>query len=75
MSVGNEVFRAKGTIVKERNYLDVFKYERLTENLLPPLQVGEKVTLASLSFEECKTTVGAVRGLNRRRRSCYPSRS
>ena len=75
MSVGNEVFRATGTIVKERNYLDVFKYERLTENLLPPLQVGEKVTLASLSFEEGKTTVGAVRGLNRRRRSCYPSRS
>lgn len=75
MSVGNEVFRAKGTIVKERNYLDVFKYERLTENLLPPLQVGEKVTLASLSFEEGKTTVGAVRGLNRRRRSCCPSRS
>lgn len=58
MSVGNEVFRAKGTIVKERNYLDVFKYERLTENLLPPLQVGERVALASLSFEEGKTTVG-----------------
>lgn len=75
MSVGNEVFRAKGTIVKERNYLDVFKYERLTENLLPPLRVGEKVALASLSFEEGKTTVGAVRGLNRRRPSCYPSRS
>lgn len=75
MSVGNEVFRAKGTIVKERNYLDVFKYERLTENLLPPLRVGEKVAHASLSFEEGKTTVGAVRGLNRRRRSCCPSRS
>ena len=41
--MGGEVFRAKGTVVKERNYLDIFKYERLAENTLPLLRVGEKV--------------------------------
>lgn len=58
MAIGNEVFRAKGTVVKERNYLDIFKYERLSENTLPPLQAGEKVKVASLTVEKGSTTVG-----------------
>ena len=60
MAVGGEVFRAKGTVVKERNYLDIFKYERLAESTLPPLRVGEKVKVAALSVEQGTTTVGAL---------------
>ena len=48
MAVGGEVFRAKGTVVKERN-------------TLPPLRVGEKVKVAALSVEQGTTTVGALR--------------
>lgn len=58
MAIGNEVFRAKGTVVKERNYLDIFKYERLSESTLPPLQAGEKVKVVSLTVEKGSTTVG-----------------
>ena len=54
------MFRAKGTVVKERNYLDIFKYERLAENTLPLLRVGEKVKVAALSVEQGATTVGAM---------------
>ena len=54
------MFRAKGTVVKERNYLDIFKYERLAENTLPPLRVGEKVKVTALSVEQGTTTVGAM---------------
>ena len=59
--MGGEVFRAKGTVVKERNYLDIFKYERLAENTLPLLRVGEKVKVAARSVEQGTTTVGALR--------------
>ena len=55
------MFRAKGTVVKERNSLDIFKSERLAENPLPLLRVGEKVKVAALSVEQGTTTVGAMR--------------
>ena len=58
VGIGTERFAAKGTIVRERNYLDVFKYERLSENTLPSFEVGEEVEVASLCVEESSTVVG-----------------
>lgn len=57
MGIGTELFTAKGTIIRERNYLDVFKYERLNENTLPTFVVGEEVEVASLCVEESTTVV------------------
>lgn len=57
VGIGTELFTAKGTIIRERNYLDVFKYERLNENTLPTFVVGEEVEVASLCVEESTTVV------------------
>ena len=57
VGIGTELFTAKGTIIRERNYLDVFKYERLNENTLPSFVVGEEVEVASLCVEESTTVV------------------
>ena len=57
MGIGTELFTAKGTIIRERHYLDVFKYERLNENTLPSFVVGEEVEVASLCVEESTTVV------------------
>lgn len=55
--IGNEAFTAKGTIIKERNYLDVYKYEKQSENFLPPFTVGEHVPVVDCCVEESTTVV------------------
>lgn len=55
--IGNEVFSAKGTIIKEKNYLDVFKYEKQSENFLPRFVMGERVSIVDCFVEESVTTV------------------
>lgn len=57
MMIGNEAFSAKGTIIKERNYLEVYKYEKQSENFLPRFTVGEHVPVVDCCVEESVTVV------------------
>ena len=56
--IGQEWFNARGIIIKEKNYLDIYKYERQSENSLPPFQVGEQIKILDSHVEESVTTVG-----------------
>ena len=57
MSIGYEWFSAKGTLIKEKNYLEIYKYEKQSENTLPPFFVGEVVPVVDSHVEESKTVV------------------
>ena len=57
MAIGYEWFNARGVIIKEKNYLDIYKYERQSENSLPPVHVGEQVGIIDSHVEESVTTV------------------
>lgn len=57
VSIGSELFTAKGTIIKEKNYLDVFIYEKQGENTLPRFVVGERVAVTDCFVDESMTTV------------------
>ena len=57
VSIGLELFTARATLIKERNYLDVYKYDRQGENSLPPFHRGETVPLVDCHVEESQTTV------------------
>ena len=45
------------TAREERNYLDVYKYDRQGENSLPPFRRGEQVSVVDCHVEESQTTV------------------
>ena len=60
MSIGYEWFSAKGTLVKEKNYLEIYKYEKQDENTLPPFFVGEVVPVVDSHVEESKTVVSMI---------------
>lgn len=57
VAIGYEWFNARGVIIKEKNYLDIYKYERQSENSLPPFHVGEQVGIIDSHVEESVTTV------------------
>ena len=57
VAIGYEWFNARGIIIKEKNYLDIYKYERQSENSLPPFHVGEQVRIIDSHVEESMTTV------------------
>ena len=55
--IGNEGFTAKGTIVKEKNYLEIYVYEKQGENFLPHFSLHEYVPVLSCFVDEGITTV------------------
>eukprot|EP00004_Rigifila_ramosa_P023115 TRINITY_DN6436_c0_g1_i1.p1 TRINITY_DN6436_c0_g1~~TRINITY_DN6436_c0_g1_i1.p1 ORF type:complete len:861 (-),score=112.23 TRINITY_DN6436_c0_g1_i1:18-2501(-) len=55
-----ESFTAKGLMVSQRNFLDVFIYERWAENSLPVFTARERVEPASLLLSEGTTTAPAL---------------
>ena len=55
--IGNEGFTAKGTIVKEKNYLEIYVYEKQGENCLPHFSLHEYVPVLSCFVDEGITTV------------------
>lgn len=57
VAIGYEWFNARGVIIKEKNYLDIFKYERQSENTLPPFRIGEQVPIIDSHVDESMTTV------------------
>ena len=56
MDIAQERFKATGLIVTQRNYLDVFRYERWTGNVLPLWEVGQVVRPLSIDLREGHTT-------------------
>ena len=55
--IGNEGFTAKGTIIKEKNYLEIYVYEKQGENFLPHFSLNENVPVLSCFVDEGTTTV------------------
>ncbi|GAA5939357.1 DNA topoisomerase 3 [Sporobolomyces koalae] len=56
IDISGEHFSAKGLIVRERNYLDVYIYDKWQGNYLPDFQVGEQFEPDELEIKEGSTT-------------------
>ena len=46
--------------MKEKNYLEIYKYEKQSENTLPLFFVGEVVPVVDSHVEESKTVVSMI---------------
>jgi len=55
VALGGEIFTAKGLIIEELNWLEVFHYEKWSDTDLPPIQKGEEFT-PDLKMVEGKTS-------------------
>ncbi|CAO1624119.1 unnamed protein product [Jaminaea pallidilutea] len=56
VELGGEAFSASGLVIHERNYLDVFPYDKWTGNILPPYQQGEEFKPHSCTMKEGSTS-------------------
>lgn len=55
-SIGNEDFTATGLVILERNYLDVYPYDRWTGKEIHNYEVGQRFTPTELSLHESATS-------------------
>ncbi|KAG8819991.1 DNA topoisomerase [Serendipita sp. 399] len=60
VSVNSEEFSAKGLLVLERNYLEVFPYDKWTSHELPPFEEGEEFMPTICELKEGQTTKPAL---------------
>ncbi len=51
IEIAGEKFFTNGLVIHERNYLDIYKYEKWGEKSLPNLQEGQKFMPISISFD------------------------
>ncbi|GJN90914.1 hypothetical protein Rhopal_003928-T1 [Rhodotorula paludigena] len=58
--IAGESFSATGLVVRERNYLDVYPYDRWTGNHLPDFELGERFQPDELALREGTTTQPAL---------------
>lgn len=56
VSVAGEKFHASGLVILQRNYLEVFTYDKWDGNLLPPFVRGETFTPTRLEMKQGATT-------------------
>ncbi|POY75102.1 DNA topoisomerase III [Rhodotorula taiwanensis] len=56
IDIAGEVFSAKGLVIRERNYLDVYVYDKWNGNHLPEFQVYERFQPDELELKEGRTT-------------------
>ncbi|GAA5844939.1 hypothetical protein JCM3766R1_000338 [Sporobolomyces carnicolor] len=56
IEIAGEHFSAKGLVVRERNYLDVYIYDKWHGNYLPDFQVGEQFEPDELELKQGTTT-------------------
>ncbi|KAF9376415.1 DNA topoisomerase [Podila verticillata] len=54
--IKDEVFTTKGLIIKERNYLDVYPYDKWTGNELPEFVLGEEFSPTELMMKTAETS-------------------
>jgi len=59
LKVASETFRAHGSMVTERNYLDIYPWEKWANNTIPTFEQGQRVVPSRLWLEE-----GATRAPN-----------
>lgn len=68
--MGGERFTAKGLIVLERNYLEIYPYDRWETNTIPNYEPGTSFTPHSLTMEDGMTQVSRPR--HPRHHRCCP---
>ncbi|BGP16682.1 DNA topoisomerase [Rhodosporidiobolus nylandii] len=56
IDIAGERFKATGLIIQQRNYLDVYRYDKWNGSILPEFQVGERFVPDDLSLHEGQTT-------------------
>ncbi|GAA5864271.1 hypothetical protein JCM3774_001276 [Rhodotorula dairenensis] len=56
IEIAGEGFSAKGLVIRERNYLDVYVYDKWNGNYLPEFQVNERFHPDELDLREGRTT-------------------
>ncbi len=54
-TIANERFTARGLTITQRNYLDVYKYDKWGEHSLPVFQKGQRYAPSLLAMRESKT--------------------
>ena len=59
-TVAGEVFAADGLMILERNYLEVYTYDRWAVKTMPEFQLGEEFSPTVLSLEQGVTTAPAL---------------
>ena len=55
VTMGTEVFCASGLAIEERNYLEVYIYDRWQSNTIPDLRLGDVFTPTSLTMQDSRT--------------------
>ena len=55
LQIASEKFRAYGSMVKQRNYLDIYPWEKWANNTIPTFNVGQVVVPASLELAKSST--------------------
>ena len=55
VTMGGEIFKTSGLAIEERNYLDVYIYDKWTGNTIPDLRLGDVITPSSLMMNKGKT--------------------
>ncbi|KAI8081194.1 DNA topoisomerase [Thamnidium elegans] len=56
VQMGDEYFDAKGLVILERHYLEVYTYDKWNGNEVPEFHVGDVFTPAQLNLEQGTTT-------------------
>lgn len=56
IEISMEFFHAKGLMIKELNWLEVYPYERWTGSVVPEYNVGEKFRPSTINFQQSTTT-------------------
>ena len=54
--MGEELFNAKGLVILEKGYLDVYKYDKWTGSYLPDFKVGQKINPNEVIMKTGTTT-------------------
>ncbi|EAS00239.2 DNA topoisomerase (macronuclear) [Tetrahymena thermophila SB210] len=52
----DESFNIDGLVVKEKNYLEIWTYEKWNDSIVPPLQPGQVIIPQKILLQEGKTT-------------------
>ncbi|KAJ1563316.1 DNA topoisomerase, partial [Cladochytrium tenue] len=56
VEIAGEFFSASGLVIIERNYLDVYPYDKWAASTIPPFTVGERIVPFSLKLNQGRTT-------------------
>ena len=56
LQIADEEFTAQGIQISEKNYLEVYHYDKWAEQELPKLQEGDKIKPSSITVNQGSTT-------------------